>query len=90
MRYLPILLILLIVTVLALGATISPSHPDYPFDRTLILPGIAANQMYILRYDPTGTWVISWRVIYRADRDMDGDVDLEDYAAFAADFTGPK
>lgn len=87
MQYLPILLIM---AVLALGATVSPSHPDYPFDRMLILPGITKDQVYVLRYDPTRTWVKSWRVMSRFDADMDGDVDLKDYAALAAAFTGPR
>jgi len=87
MRYLPILLIL---AVLGIGASLPTSTQPGVIVGGCLLPEPAGNQILDLHFDVSGTYITGWTLRNRFDADRDGDVDLEDYAAFAAAFTGPK
>ena len=84
------LAILLIVAVLAFGAILSTSTPaQTTLCGVLAIPDIGPGEVLSLVVDENGN-PTSFTVKLGADLDSDGDVDLDDYAIFAAAFTGPR
>jgi hypothetical protein len=79
-----------LVAVLAIGANLPTTTQPGVILNGWLVPEPSRGQVLVLDYDPSGTYITGARLLSRWDVNQDGDVDLKDYAAFAANFTGPQ
>ena len=84
------LAILSILAWLVIGANLPTSTQPGVIVGGFLLPEPGPHQVLKLHYDSSGTYITGWALWNRWDGDEDGDVDLADYAIFAANVTGPR
>ena len=90
MRALAILITLAGLAWLAIGANLPTSTQPGLIVNGWLVPEPGPNQVLVMDYDPSGTYVKSCRILSRWDVNQDGYIDLKDWAVFQANFTGPR